>query len=609
MTYYVVAHEWEIYYLLLPIATLPAGYIEYSNPQESEGIIRISFVKKRGVYLWTNKINGQQYAGSAMDLSSRLSDYFTNSYIKYQSTRGSVISAAILKYGLSQFSLQVIVLGPSPTRDTISVNKKDDCYYYTVGSIKELKVIIDHFDKYPLITQKQADFKLFKSVAELVNKKEHLTIEGLKKIVNIRASMNLGLSDVLKTAFPNTVPAPRPKVEATEKPDPNWLAGFTDGEGCFYIGIFDSKKYKLGAVVQLCFSISQHSRDANLIGNIINTLGCGRLKERQKKSSVEFVVTSLWEIVEKIVPFFDKYPLCKEGLKMLDYVDFCKVVQLLKEDAHLTEEGLNKIRKIKSEMRIRRIKSIGGDENMPISEIDTSAAKPQKIFVYDSSTLTFSSVVYGYERLANLLGIHVNTARRAVKSGGVYANKYILSLSELDKENIKASPSFGGAMQRCLRRAAIKNNVKPKSTAIKVVHVYNKDKSVLLKTFPSVNAFMSFSKQSGYNTKLLCTTDILWLGEYFLSYDLIASADNSLANSEEFKPILRNRTTSIPVYTYSADGKTFIKRYSSLRECVKELDGNRNTNTSTLELRIEHKELYHGLRVYSSRVPIFDHDK
>lgn len=60
MTYYVVAHEWEIYYLLLPIATLPAGYIEYSNPQESEGIIRISFVKKRGVYLWTNKINGQR---------------------------------------------------------------------------------------------------------------------------------------------------------------------------------------------------------------------------------------------------------------------------------------------------------------------------------------------------------------------------------------------------------------------------------------------------------------------------------------------------------------------------------------------------------------------
>lgn len=101
------------------------------------------------------------------------------------------------------------------------------------------------------------------------------------------------------------------------------------------------------------------------------------------------------------------------------------------------------------------------------------------------------------------------------------------------------------------------------------------------------------------------------MGEYFLSYDLITRADNSLTNSvpggSEFKPILKNRTTGIPVYTYSADGKTFIKCYSSLRECVKALDGNRNTNTSSLELRIVHKELYNGLRV--SYAPLFDHNK
>lgn len=122
-----------------------------------------------------------------------------------------------------------------------------------------------------------------------------------------------------------------------------------------------------------------------------------------------------------------------------------------------------------------------------------SSPSTTRIFVYELLTLRIVATIDGYERLAKLLGVHVNTARRAVKSGGVYSNKYILSLSELDKEKIKA----------------IKNNVKPKSTTIKVVHVYNKDKSVLLKTFPSVNAFMLFSKQSGYNTKLLCTTDIL----------------------------------------------------------------------------------------------------
>jgi len=88
------------------------------------------------------------------------------------------------------------------------------------------------------------------------------------------------------------------------------------------------------------------------------------------------------------------------------------------------------------------------------------------------------------------------------------------------------------------------------------------------------------------------------LGKYSLSYDLINSADNSLAghNPDEFNPVL-NKRTSIPVYTYSADGTIFIKRYNSLRECVKEFEGNRNANTNSLELRIEHKQLYHGLRV------------
>ena len=116
---------------------------------------------------------------------------------------------------------------------------------------------------------------------------------------------------------------------------------------------------------------------------------------------------------------------------------------------------------------------------------------------------------------------------------------------------------------------------------------------------------MNFSNLNGSSVKLLCESDKLWLEEYFLSYDLKASADNSLSYVSEFKPEFKNRKISIPVYTYSADGKTFIKRYSSLRDCVKELEGNRNFNTKTLELRIKYKELYHGFIV--SNTPLFDH--
>jgi hypothetical protein len=41
-------------------------------------------------------------------------------------------------------------------------------------------------------------------VVELMIQKKHVTLEGLQQIINIKASMNLGLSDALKSAFPYT---------------------------------------------------------------------------------------------------------------------------------------------------------------------------------------------------------------------------------------------------------------------------------------------------------------------------------------------------------------------------------------------------------------------
>jgi hypothetical protein len=54
-----------------------------------------------------------------------------------------------------------------------------------------------------------------------VNRKEHLTLDGIQEIVNIRATMNRGLSDTLKQAFPNTIPVPVPEVQFTGIPEPH----------------------------------------------------------------------------------------------------------------------------------------------------------------------------------------------------------------------------------------------------------------------------------------------------------------------------------------------------------------------------------------------------
>ena len=47
--------------------------------------------------------------------------------------------------------------------------------------LKDLEKILDHLDQYPLITQKLADFQLFKQASKLVLNRQHLKLEGLQK--------------------------------------------------------------------------------------------------------------------------------------------------------------------------------------------------------------------------------------------------------------------------------------------------------------------------------------------------------------------------------------------------------------------------------------------
>lgn len=104
---------------------------------------------------------------------------------------------------------------------SICVKKRDGAVCYSVNSLKDItNVIVPHFNTYTLTTKKRADFELFKLVVELMNKKEHLTTEGLSKIVSIKASMNKGLSEELQTAFPNVTQFQRPIFEGAIIKDP-----------------------------------------------------------------------------------------------------------------------------------------------------------------------------------------------------------------------------------------------------------------------------------------------------------------------------------------------------------------------------------------------------
>ena len=134
---------------------------------------------------------------------------------------------------------------------TIYKDVRRQAVKFLVLSIKDIAVIIDHFDKYPLITQKRADYELFKQAFIIISNKEHVTKEGLLKIVALKSSLNLGLPENLKIAFAEDngnipiTPIDRPLVVDQTIKDPFWLVGFTDGDGSFGVLIRKSSLYKI----------------------------------------------------------------------------------------------------------------------------------------------------------------------------------------------------------------------------------------------------------------------------------------------------------------------------------------------------------------------------
>lgn len=79
----------------------------YDNAQENKVIAIKSNRKKSGVYRWVHNKSGKMYIGSSADLGQRFSSYYSLIWITSQAKR-SIIYRSILKYGLSEFRLEVI---------------------------------------------------------------------------------------------------------------------------------------------------------------------------------------------------------------------------------------------------------------------------------------------------------------------------------------------------------------------------------------------------------------------------------------------------------------------------------------------------------------------
>ena len=211
---------------------------------------------------------------------------------------------------------------------------------YQVCNLSEItKVIIPHFEKYPLITQKQSDYLLFKEIVKLMDKGEHLTKDGLIKIANLKASLNKGLSNELKVFFPEVIAITRPKIDLPINIDYNWIGGFFTGEGCFSVNIYKPAYNSFCDKILLRVIIAKHYRDKLLIEKLMNTLDCGVISKNS--DAVVLTISRFKDIHSKITPLFNEYLI--QGVKSLD---FCKIAKLVSEKT-LTLVSLEKIHEIK----------------------------------------------------------------------------------------------------------------------------------------------------------------------------------------------------------------------------------------------------------------------
>ena len=135
----------------------------------------------------------------------------------------------------------------------------------------------------------------------------------------------------------------------------DYLAGFADGEGCFYVGVVPARTARFGWQIITEFRVSQNPRGGNILETFRERLECGTIKPNHRFSLIDktvvFVVRDQNDLIAKVIPFFERHPI--QSGKRAEFEKFKSVLLLIQEGKHLTREGFASIVDMASEMNTR----------------------------------------------------------------------------------------------------------------------------------------------------------------------------------------------------------------------------------------------------------------
>lgn len=122
-----------------------------------------------------------------------------------------------------------------------------------------------------------------------------------------------------------------------------YIAGYVDGEGTFSVGVNRNPSCKTGYQLYPEFHVSQNGDRAQVLELIRQRFGgCGYIRPNSTKDrAVVFVVRKRADLLERVIPFFERSPLLSP--KQADFEKFATIVRSMALGRHHAPEGFEEL--------------------------------------------------------------------------------------------------------------------------------------------------------------------------------------------------------------------------------------------------------------------------
>ncbi len=162
-----------------------------------------------------------------------------------------------------------------------------------------------------------------------------------------------------------------------ERLEKQWIVGFVDGEGCFYVGINHPRNYRQ---VLPEFRIVQHQKDEALLNKIKQFFRCGSVTKNHGDRK-EWRVRGIKNL-NNIVKFFQTHQL--KSRKKKDFEIFAEIIKMINEKKHLSDEGWKKIAELAGQMNRQKQRNLESSET--ICQTSREVMKIESDLISDDKT-------------------------------------------------------------------------------------------------------------------------------------------------------------------------------------------------------------------------------